>query len=293
MSRLSITDLPLPLPRYRPDKAPPCERTGHCFETKAEARAEDLERAGRIRMACRSTDVPFDRDAALTLANSLERSGLNRGDYGSMASKVYMGSQRIRIGGALWQLVAENEGYNTFTVRPRGWLFTAEELAALNPRNKINGFRRVLDRQRGGRPLGFLIAGLHGEFDEDTGLYDLHLHGVADPPILDVVDRLRDLPDYRCRKAMGDKTARVVIGRQSLTNLPYPLTYPFQSSWPKRWRGEIHGVEQRGNTRHRIPEPHHTALLVWLDRWPLADITLLMGAHVGPNGFVLNNQHAR
>jgi hypothetical protein len=288
MARKSITDMPLPSPPYRPDKAPPCERTGHSFELKPEARAENLYRAGGIRMACWSRDVPFDRDVALALADRLERSGLGKGKCESMGCKVYMGSQRIRIGGALWQLVDENEGYNTFTVRPRGWMYTAEELARLDPRKLIDGFRRVLDRQRKGQPLGFLIAALHGEFDEDTELFDVHIHGVAEGSMLDVVDRVRDLPNYRCRKAKGDKKARVVIGRKPLTNLPYPLTYPFQSSWPKRWRGEIHGVEQRGNTRHRIPEPHHTALLVWLDRWSLADITLLMGAYVGPSGFVLN-----
>lgn len=290
MSRLPITALPLPLPQYRPDRASPCERSGHSFETKAEARAEDLWRAGRIRMACWSTDAPLDRDAALALADCLERSGMGLGDHASMASKVWMGLRRICIGGALWQLVDEGEGYNTFSVRPRGWLFTAEELAELNARVLIKRFREVLDRKRAGKPLGFLIASIHGEFDEDTGLYDLHLHGVADAPMLEVVRKLRKLPNYRCRRALGEKP-RVVVGRQVLGNLPYPLTYRFQSSWPKRWRGKIDGAEQRGNMRHRIPEPYHTALLVWLDRWSLADITLLMGAHVGPSGFVLNGQN--
>lgn len=293
MARLPITALPLPLPRYRPHRAPPCEKSGHSFETKAEARAEDLERARRIRTACWATDAPFDRDAALALANRLEGSGSGRGVFESMASKVYMGLQRICIGGAVWQLVDEHEGYNTFTVRPRGWLFTAEELAALDPRDLINRFRRVLDRQRMGQPPGFLIAALHGEFDEDTGLYDVHLHGIADRPMLDVVHQLRNLPNFRCRRADGDRQARVVIGRVPMTNLPYPLIYRFQGYWPKRWNGQIDGVEERGTTRHRIPEPYHTALLLWFDRWSLADITLLMGAYVGPEGFVLRSHNTR
>lgn len=288
MSRLPITGLRLPLPQYRSDRAAPCERSGHSFETMAEARAEDLERAARIRAACWATDAPFDRDAALALADNLERSGLGRGHHESMTSKVYMGLQRICIGGALWQLVDEHPDWNTFTVRPRGWLFTAEELASLDPRKLIKALRSALDRQRRGEPLGFLVAAVHGEFDEASGLYDVHLHGVADPRMLDVVDRLRDLPNYRCRRARGDKAARVVIGRRRLSNLPFPLMYPFQAYWPKRWRGLIDGVEYRGNVRGRIPEPYHTNLLLWLDRWSLADITLLMGAHVGRGGLILN-----
>ena len=286
MARLSIADCPLPLPQYRPDWAPPCKRSGHSFETMREAREEDLFRAVGIRMAAWSADAPFDGDTALVLADSLERSGLNRGECQSMASKVYMGGKRLRIGGALWKLVDEHDGYNVFTVRPRGWLFTAEELARLDPRKLIAGFRRVLDRQRAGQPLGFLIAALHGEFDEDTGLFDVHLHGVAEPSMLRVVDGIRHLSNFKCRKSLGE-TPRVIIGRQPLTNLPYPLTYRFQSSWPKRWNGQIDGVDERGNTRHRIPEPYHAALLVWLDRWSLTDFTLLMGAHVGQSGFVL------
>ena len=104
MARLSIADLPLPQPQYRPDRARPCERSGHCFETKAEAREENLIRAAGIRMAAWSVDAPFDQDAALALAERLERSRcLQHGDPGSMASKVYMGLQRICIGGALWK----------------------------------------------------------------------------------------------------------------------------------------------------------------------------------------------
>lgn len=217
MARLSISDMSLPLPQYRPQHADPCERSGHSFETKAEARAEDLERASRIRAACWATDAPFDREAALALASHLERSGSSRSDAETMASAVYMGLKRICVGGAIWQLVDENEGYNTFTVRPRGWRFTAEELAALDPRRLIRGFRGVVERQRGDRPRGFLIASLHGEFDEVTGLFDVHFHGLACPEMLQVVDELRHLPNFKSRRRQA---ARVVVGRQALSNPP-------------------------------------------------------------------------
>ena len=73
MPRLSILDLPLPPREFRPTNAGPT-KTGAFFETREEARREDLTRAQLIRRACRAADVTFDREAALELADRLERS---------------------------------------------------------------------------------------------------------------------------------------------------------------------------------------------------------------------------
>ena len=289
MARLPITDLPLPMPRYRPDRARPCIRTRHSFETLEDAHAEDLFRARSIRTACWSADAPLDRDAALALADRLERSGSGEVEFESMASKVYMGRQRIAIGGALWKLAANHPDARTFTVAPRGWVYTAEELLRLNPSDLINSIRSALNRVGAGKTSGFLIFSIHGEFDASSGLFYLHVHGLADSPMLAAIDRLRKRPKYRRRRSKGEKRTRVRLGRIALTNLPYPLTYIYQSSWPKRWRGEIDGVEYRGGKRHRIPEPYHTILLLWLDRWSLRDITLMMGMSVRRNGLTLSN----
>lgn len=289
MPRLAITDLADPEWRYRPDRAGPCIRTGHRFETMAEAQAEDLLRAKFIRSGCTAADVPFDCHAALALADDLERSGTGECEFVSMVSKVYMGRMRHRIGGAFWKLAANHPDARTFTVAPRGWVYTAEELLRLNPSDLINSIRSALNRVGAGKTSGFLILSIHGEFDASSGLFYLHVHGLADSPMLAVIDRLRKRPKYRRRRSKGEKRTRVRLGRIALTNLPYPLTYIYQSSWPKRWHGEIDGVEYRGGKRHRIPEPYHTILLLWLDRWSLRDITLMMGMSVRRNGLTLSN----
>lgn len=105
MPRLSLLDLPYPARKYRVDLAPPCLRTGNSFETVADARAEDLFRAALIRRTCRAPGVPFDRDAALALADRLEASTHGGPECQSMASKVYVGRHRFRIFGALWELI--------------------------------------------------------------------------------------------------------------------------------------------------------------------------------------------
>lgn len=106
MGRLSICDLPYPGDAYRPDWAGPCERSGHSFETRAEAMAEDLQRAIRIRRTCTTiAELPFDRLQALDLARRLEESGKGIAVHQTMVSKVYMADMRLRIGGALWELV--------------------------------------------------------------------------------------------------------------------------------------------------------------------------------------------
>ncbi|WP_162888220.1 hypothetical protein [Sphingomonas mesophila] len=219
----------------------------------------------------------------------MEESGFGTRDHETLASKVFMGRNRFRVGGALWQLFEEELPIRTFTVRPRNWLYSVAEFADVDPRDLINRFRSTLNRAGGGKAEGFLIGAIHGEFDEGSALFDLHVHGAADREMLGVVDRLRHLPNYRCRRDEGNERPRVVIRRKALSNLPYPLTYIFQSSWPKRWRGEVEGANRRGTVRHRIPEPYHTIQLLWLDQWSLNDISLLMGAYVGKDGLILSD----
>lgn len=178
---------------------------------------------------------------------------------------------------------------NSFTVFPRNWVFTAEQLMSQDPRKLLSAFLSALNRLSVKRAQGRLFAAIHGEFDATTGLFHLHIHGVADKPMIEVIDRLRPLPNYRSRRSAGETTLRIRIGRQPMTNLPYPLTYILQPYWPRRWRGSIEGVQRRGKVRHRIPEPFHTVLLLWLDRWSAKDMTLMVGMSVGRAGLGLRS----
>lgn len=289
MGRLSICDLPLPRDRYRPDLAEPCERSGHRFETRPEAEAEDLvERATSIRETCAGDgDLPFDRGEALDLARRLEESGRGIAVHHTMASKVYMGMMRVRICGALWEL-ADRTNANTFTILLPDGLMDDHQLLTFDPEAEMQRLRSRLNRLDAKEADGYLFGAIHGEFNPLTNLFEVHIHGLARDGMLEVVDRLRTLPGYRSRKGPEERQ-KVKVGRKPLDNLPYPITYILQSSWPTRCRGEVNGKIYAGEGRGRIPEPYHTALLLWLDRWSLPQITLMMGMRVGREGLILND----
>ena len=139
---------------------------------------------------------------------------------------------------------------------------------------------------------GVLFAGIHGEYELNSRQVRLHHHGIVTGGLVDVVRRLKTLGTYRplVRKLDGitKKTPAIRLERIDQTDLATTATYTVQSFWPARWEGVIDGKYVRSGTKRRIPEPEHTRVLLWLDRWRLRDLTLLMGFHVTKNGFALN-----
>jgi hypothetical protein len=105
MSRRNIGDLPLPPKGFRIDKDTRRQDGQIKFEKPGFCRRQDKIRAKGLRRSIKeSTDV-IDVRHALKLAEQLERSA-ETGEYPeSPASSLYMGNQRRRIVGALWQLV--------------------------------------------------------------------------------------------------------------------------------------------------------------------------------------------
>jgi hypothetical protein len=193
-----------------------------------------------------------------------------------------MGDFRFRVIGALWKLIEEGPWDPTelvfFTVRPEEWEVTPEELKRITAKQLMGQFRTRLNREDAGEADGFLIAFLHGEFEPTSGSYILHIHGFAAGGMVDVLERLRSwLPDGRLNRT-----------RQPLTDIPYPLGYPFKSFWPCKRIGPVgdDGAIKRTRSGSRIPEPYHSQSLIWLHRQKLSDLGLLMGLRVSRDGFV-------
>ncbi len=288
MARLNITHLPAPPSRYRIDRLPPAPEGRLLFETKTEKREEDNLRAKSLRAD--STHPLIDPTTALDLADRL--GGPVSGCVGCLASSRYMRKLRIKIIGNLWRLVDEqvwplNE-VSAFTILPEGWAFTPETLHQADPKKLLERFRSQLRRQSWGPENGSLIAGIDGEFEPESGVYQFHLHGFATRDMVSIVDSLRALPAYRPRHNVASP---VRIGRKTLEKLPYPLGYPFKSYWPSRRIGAVgdDGVIKRQRGHHRIPEPYQSQVLLWLDRWSVSDMVLLMNMRVGPDGFVITH----
>lgn len=209
----------------------------------------------------------------------------------SLADPRWMRRVRNRLGGCLWHLVNRYGGpVCTVTLVPRGWAFTPDELQQVDPTMLLNSLRTDLLRCVPNSGKGWAIIFLHGEYQTAQGTYALHVHGVAGGAMVKAVDALRKRKKYRSRRNKGqDSTQRVKRSQKPLTNLPQPLTYLLKSYWPGKWKGYVSGVgkERRSRDHGRIPEPYHSQYLLWLDRWELKDITLLIGVRVGKRGFVL------
>jgi hypothetical protein len=284
MSGRNITDLPKPLKRYRPSKAKLKDRRKR-LEKKLRTIAEARTRSDLLTTG---TQIPLEwKGPAKRLARRINPDTPGHEPPSSPASPVYMRKQRSRIGGAMWKLIRTGKWgrVSTFTLIGRGWAFAAGSLSDADAIKLLASVRSDLNRCGAKVADGWLILGIHGEYDPGTGMYQLHVHGVAADGMIGVVDRLRDRPKYRSKRTGPDKIQRVRISEQPLTDLPSPLTYVVQSFWPCRWSGEV-GEDRfaRQRRKGRIPEPQHTEVLLWLDRWSLADLILIMKLRVTKGG---------
>ena len=294
MPRLNISDLKRTRARcFWPSLAPP-STNGWQFESEKRAAAEDALRARLLQTAADQFPDDIDCRAARRLSRRLNHRERGKKPPKSLASSVYARRPRECVFSHLWQLVdSTSDNVSTFTVIKRGWEFFPQSLETADPRELLAELRSDLNRRGASDASGWLIAWIHGEYDCSNDLYRLHVHGVASGGMVDVVDRLREGRNYVSLKGAGDGvTRRVVLSRKSLTDLPYPLTYCLKPYWPKKHVGEegAPGEGKRNRQHLRIPEPYHTEVLLWLDRWTLADITLLVGIGVGKDGFRLTRK---
>jgi hypothetical protein len=294
MARLGINDLPKPQKGYRPSRG----QAG--FESCKNTRKEDALRAKRLRSKEVLASPRVSKKTAKRLARRLERAASGRSVPATLASSTYLRDFRDRLGGALWQLVATALlPAATFTLLSRTWIFTPDQLQNVDARKLIAGVRQDLIRAGAAKAKGALILFLHGEFEPESGYFLLHFHGLALADMIDVVDRLRKRRKYRpvARGKDGRPAIKtpVRISREPLTNLPGPLTYLLKRYWPAKRIGAVDGSDKdKRNRRHgRIPEPYHSEALLWLDRWTLSDISMMMGMYVSASGFCLSPRSAK
>ena len=278
MGRPTISSLERPPRRYRPDLHMPR------FETVEEAQREDARRAAFV-----STNPINDSRQLQKRKGGLYRA-LKASASGTPAvtpvSKLFMREFRIRTHGALWQLVDEcTEPVSTFTIIKRSWIRFPDNIDHLDPVALKADLRTSLNRAGAKHTSGFLYASLDGEFMQEReicnprfngvrpALYQVHFQGIASGEKIEVIDRLRK---QRCFAPwMGDDKVRgcrtpVQLSREPLTNLPSPLAYTDKGFWKM----------QRNGKTLRIPEPHHTQVLLTLNDFRIEDLTLLMNLKV-------------
>jgi hypothetical protein len=293
MAGIGISDLRPPGTIYRVDK-----RTKHPsgevrFETEQDSKREDARRArGLSRTIAKGILDPDEEARARRLQVDLETAA-RTGEYApTLACHLYMRWLRICIAGHLWKLMRTTRRHTTATIILRSWEFSPDALWDVDPRKLLTAFRTDLYRAGIRNVDGWLFAYLHGEFDPIAKVYRLHLHIALTKSMVPVLDRIRAVGNYKSTRLLPDGSPspvfrRVWIRRKPLINMPEPVTYVVQSFWPAR---PIHIDEQGRRSRLRqkgaIREPYHSQVLLWLDRWKVEDLTLMVGLRVTKAGLI-------
>ena len=288
MSRRNITGLPFPTGQYRIDKHWPA------FGNLAQSVGEAGHRVRRLRTALLSDSASTIR--AIELARLLDPDDPNWRNPENPANPVYMRDQRIRIVGGIWKVIAENPDNDvfSFTLIPEGTVYAAGCLYEADP-IAMNRKLRTHLRQAGIKDAsGFLFMGMHGEFDPATGKFRLHWHGIGvGRDMRHALDRLRKVRAFKSRRASptGSKVDKPIrVSRAPLGSLPAAISYTVQGFWPSRWTGvgEL-GQPIKQRNKHRIKEPHHSEHLLWLSKWQLQDLILMVGMRATKHGLKIRN----
>lgn len=260
------------------------------FETLAQVEKERLRRIRAVQRQLRRNPNRAARRALTKLLHALKhRSSRLRG---SMANPLCMHRLRKRVAGQLWALLERTRRMDpaTCTLVPWRWEIPAGELDGFDPTRALATLRRLINSHGGDRADGYLVAFIHGTFEPRRQVYVLHLHCLVAGGMRRVIDgTLRACSVFAIDHAAYGNTEwiyRRIRFDAGLRRLPAQLTYMIKGYWPQQWQGLISGKARRGR-KGRIAEPHHTEVLLWLNRWRLNDIALLMNVSAGRDGFVL------
>lgn len=304
MSGLTKQHMPFPANQCRIDLY------SRDFETPEQAAAEDTLRAKALRKQaadCRATAITARKQRADRMQRRAKRlealadrldPALSPHAPQSLASSRCMRDLRIRLIGGVWKLVDEDRTGRLcrYDIAKPSWRQTPKEFRKETPirltaklRADLLRAARSIGKKGVGDCDGFLIAFLHGEhiqFAEGGEAFHPHFHVVATGDWIDVVEAMRGQRGYQ-RSSKSDPLP--IRARRKIDDVPYALSYLLKGYWPGKWRGEVSGVgtERRSRKHRRIPEPHHSNLLLWLDQYKPADLILMMGVRLGRNGFTL------
>src|SRR5258708_1420905 len=230
----------------------------HGFETPA---AADRERLGRIASLRESPDP-----RALVVARRLAEC-TREARCLSPACSFCVGRTRIwfyaEIAGLL-NLQGSTTGADLklITLVHEDWIHSKSALLDFDPKVLIDRVRHQFIRV--GITGVSVLGAVHGEFDEQRGYWQPHLHLVTKGIGQTHLDLIRE-KHYR-RSSLIDRPMVV----QPVINPPQQISYLLKSYWPMKVRYiAIDG--QKRSTFWRIREPYHTQYLIVLDQFNLLD----------------------
>lgn len=266
------------------------ERSMHeGFETLTQALSEDdvrAERLGNMRFG-----TPAERVAACRLKRELE---CRRGTPDTLASKRRMRLNRLGLRRVMKPLCRRvpRERMRFVTLMGVRHQLTSDQLKFLNPKSLGRRLRMRLRHCGVNRDVdGWAIFYLDLEYNPITGKIQLHWHGLAVGDVIGACRALKETPSYKSVQWAGDSpdgvAKRVVLKLITSPQDPRLISYVFKGTAYARARGQIGtepGKRLSQARRTRIPEPHHSRILLWLDRWQLGDMAVLINLRIGKEG---------
>ena len=273
---LNPARLPVPLAEFDLAKTLTREGSKNAFETKLEARNEDILRARQLG----KSSLPKAKIFGAWLSNATQNKALPL----SPASSVYMREVRRRMLSEVQRIFYATcrhprEIYVFTIVHPK-WFYQEGTLRQCNPKKLKKRFLAYLERAGVTAADGMLFAGLHGEFDGSG--YQLHYHGV--------VIGTKALTLKNISGNYGFVTTENIyrpVQIPPLVDGPRQLSYLVQSFWPYKKRYlDVDGKPRRQRRKSRIPSAQHEEILMWLAHQNLSDLIITNGIRLGKNGLV-------
>jgi hypothetical protein len=289
--------LPLPWPSFDPECDSRRNDSLNNFETLDECKIED-ERCAQALERIRPSLAPELRRQAQRLAEDLQHAVDHPRDApATLACRIHARQVRRKLVGSLWPLVehrAQSPVVFVNMVRTNMWV-PADDLLSqdmiLLKKRFINDFNHAgVTRAR-----GWLMGTLDAEFDSVRGGYEFHTALIVSGEKVSALESLRSRRSYkRGRHEPHEQDMREfdrIEVQRNLDSLPDPLTYAAKMRvWNHRtYISKATGHRERSRWPTRIPEPHHSHWLLWMDRFSLSDLLITQGLIATANGFVCTN----
>ena len=271
------------------------------FEKPGEAEAE---LAKRVELLSTSA-LP----GAARLATKL-RCDDGAGPVPSLANPVYCRAWRRVTGSGLMVCIRQARRarleVRAFTIVLPHHTVPADHLHLFDPATVTTSMRRLLLKHLPPNPTGWLYLRVHGEYEGTSDTFVIHAHGLASGDYLTTLNGpvRRDL--RKLRKLANDTgrvpafptlpafptfptfptlpstpKVRVVLRIDPLRRVARQVSYVLQSWWPSRPVVMTPKGWKRVRDKGRIPEPHHSRYLIWLDRQSISSLRLRMGLGSG------------
>ncbi len=264
-----------------PDREKPWQAVTPSSFHRAHETAKLVEKMALARAWC--LDVCSEHGAELAAAMCPD-SPLQQLRF-SVASPLAMRVARARIITAALEVI-EARGWNQpwyfVTLMMPDWYFPLDQLEAADPKHiklaLLQRMKRLVGRDPslgGGLLTGMLEVSLRLDDDDVPAGYQVHLHAIADAKMNRVVSSLR-------KHSFGRGAARV---RKPFLGLPVRdgdmarrVGYVFKAQVRRQDPRGSHSTGEAGPAwEHELRPDLMPDVLLWLDRWKLADFAIVVG----------------